>query len=1266
MIQPSADILERNLSALQASSPRVVEMVRRAASRGDVEFAMSEEGVASASMRVETPRGVVVRALASRRRPLEEAAKLAGTIDVADAAAVAALGFGVGYHVRAVAQKMKRTGVVFVFEPDVALLRAVLERVDHSAWIRGHNVCLLTDAEDGAAILSAARGVEGLLALGFKLLQHPADRVRLGAAADRFSERFTEVIKAVRTTVVTTLVQAEVTLRNQLMNIDRYATTAGVTDLHGSMQGRPAIVVAAGPSLRRNIELLSKPGVRDRFVIIAVQTVLKTLLARGIKPHFVTALDYHEISRRFYEGLTPKDVEGVTLVVEAKANPAILEAFPGALRMPGDRFLDEFLGEPLVREFHGRSVVRELPGGVPSPAEATLPPGATVAHMAYYLARKLGCDPVILIGQDLGFTDGQYYAPGAAIHTVWSGELNTFNSLEMMEWQRIARGKYHVNTQRTVEGVTLPSEPNLVQRQDVHGRPIYTDQQMATYLAQFERDFRAHAEQGFTTIDATEGGVAKAFTTAMRLAEAIERYGPGSELRVPAASSSPDPGTRLRKLRDRVRGVRQDVWKVGEMSRKTVRALTDMLEHHQDQSRVNRLIEQVQRTGQQVEAIQPAFTLVQHLNQTGALKRVREDRKIGLDESLSPLERQKRQIERDVMNVGWIADAADQLGRMLDDTIRMLDGGARVTRDLATPEDGPVPGGMGRDRQRIAALIAVDADRGGMGTPRPLGASVAGGLNPLTLTLRRLARCRQLDGVVLVGENAEAIRELAGEVPGLRYEVVRTDGSPLAARLEGIRGARLWSAACWRGGLATMTVFDEALAPAAMNETMERLGLDAAVVVGADWCLVDPGLVDECVDRYRRQTPGPGAYRVSFCQAPPGLGVCLLDRGMMRDLAERAESAGVFASLGGVLGYMPLMPTPDPIAKPACITTDARVRDANFRFIPDSPDRAAAIGSAIERIGERSSLFDVVEAVLSGAGRGESPREVTLELCTGRRTSGLRGQWMTGLHDTIERPCLPLSLAGRLLSELGHARPDAALTLYGAGDPVLHPDLVKIVSHAKKVGIAGVHIRTDLLCDEDRLDDLLHCGADVISVDLMAGSAATYQKLMGVDQFDRVRKNLEVLIERRSRRQAGIPVPWIVPRLTRCDAVYEEIEAFYDHWLLAAGAAVIDPLPMPIPGDRIEPLPLPTPAARRMAESSMTILCDGTVAAQAGDLSGERTVGDAGRDGLAAVWARVHRHEPKADRPAQVIEPAGTRPLPPTRPLVHAGRSRVARLDAGL
>ncbi len=133
--------------------------------------------------------------------------------------------------------------------------------------------------------------------------------------------------------------------------------------------------------------------------------------------------------------------------------------------------------------------------------------GTTVAHLCYSVARWLGCDPVALIGQDLGFTDGLYYARGTAIDEVWSPELSPFNTIEMMEWQRIMRHRVHLRKVR-----------------DIFGRSIYTDAQMEGYLHKFEAIFAADKAQGRTIIDATEGGVAKASTEIMTLAEALERH----------------------------------------------------------------------------------------------------------------------------------------------------------------------------------------------------------------------------------------------------------------------------------------------------------------------------------------------------------------------------------------------------------------------------------------------------------------------------------------------------------------------------------------------------------------------------------------------------------------------------------------------------------------------------------------------------------------------------------------------------------------------
>ncbi|MCW5764652.1 MAG: DUF115 domain-containing protein [Phycisphaeraceae bacterium] len=655
-------VLDRNLAALAPTNLNAVTKIQTAPCRPDVTWIDTPDGVPSATITDLDPLGLaqVSRSLASQRRPLEEARRLCEPVKIADAAVLVVMGFGLGYHVAELARRVRKTGIIIVFEPDVSLLRSVFERLDMSGWLEQTNLVVLTDPSDSAAMARAIQGNEHAVALGTQIVEHPASRARLGDASRQFQAGFTDVVRAARTTVVTTMVQTQATLRNLTQNIDHYALGPGIEDLRNAARGRSAVVVSAGPSLERNVGLLSRPEVRDRVVIIAAQTVLKTLLARGIRPHFVTALDFHEISARFYEGLTARDVEGITLVVEPKVNPAVTSAFPGSIRCAADGFLDLVLGDELARPM------------------GAIRPGATVAHLAYYLARWLGCDPVALIGQDLGFTDGQYYAAGAAIHDVWAGELNGFNTLEMLEWQRIARHRH-----------------TLRRATDALGRPVYTDEQMATYLVQFERDFAADAQAGLTTIDATEGGVAKRNATPATLAEFLDRAAAGPALPPmpePPFNHGADRRARARAVSERLRSVRRDVQSVGTLSRQAEAVLIEMREHHADQQRVNRLIARVESVRDLVTRLRPAFELVQRMNQTGAFRRTRADRAINIEAEADPLTRQRLQIERDTANVRSLAEAADALGELLDAALGALGGGAKRTRDPIAPNGAPADG----------------------------------------------------------------------------------------------------------------------------------------------------------------------------------------------------------------------------------------------------------------------------------------------------------------------------------------------------------------------------------------------------------------------------------------------------------------------------------------------------------------------------------------------------------------------------------------------
>jgi hypothetical protein len=1204
-------MLKKNLEAMGIKSPVAAQRIANTPQiqPDRLRFIMSDEGIESAELD-----GI---ALASKRKPMQEAKRLSERIDPTSVACCAILGFGIGYHCGAMLERLGGHGIVVCFEPDVALLRAVLERVDYSAMLATNRFFLVTDPDDSASLSRMFSGIEAIVGLGVEIIKHPPSMARLGESGDRFGRVLSDVLKSARTHVITTLAHAPLSFRNSLMNLDYYSKSAGILALKDSCAGKPAVVVSAGPSLEKNLDLLADPAVRQSVVVVAVQTVLKVMLNRRIKPDFVAALDFHEISTRFYEGLTAADVEGIRLVVEPKANPAILDAFPGEVLCVNDELLDTLLGDKLACKL------------------GEVPRGGTVAHLCYYLARYLGCDPVILIGQDLGFTDGQYYAAGAAIHQVWSGELNAHNTLEMMEWERIARMK-----------------SLLRKKTDIHGRAIYCDEQMSTYLAQFEADFQKDEEKGLVVIDATEGGVAKAHTTIMTLRKAIDTHASTNKIEIPETSGiGNQDDLRKQLVGERLKELISDCERVAYLSEESIKLLESMIRHQQDQKKVNTLIRKVEGLRDRVVAMEAAFTLIESVNQVGVINRMRRDRVIEMSEGVHGLERQKMQIERDITNVQWTRDAARSVAELLakgrsaffgelPKQTNELDEMQAAERTLDIKEGD----GDSHERAMVHAVVIADPQFGGLGTGRDLRSKMFDGLNILQTTLRRLDRSSELDGITIVTPNPDAIRAIIGSFSVHKdLRIVGVDPDRFAARARRIASARMQSGACWRGSIGRLSVYDEQVDPGLLASVMGEYSFDACAIVGVDWAMIDPGLVDLTVARFRTQD---SEKRIAFSQAVPGIGTMVIDRATMALLGNSMNRSdggtNHFATIGALVGYIPVSPQSDPIAKGMCVHVEPSIRDAGVRAIADTPARIAVMQDAYQAMdsNEQRDSADAarcVDAFACSSGRygRVCPSTIVLETCTGRLAGGDWGMWKRNSIKPIERPVLSIGDAHRLLGGIGELREDVAVVFDGVGDPLMHPRALDFVHLAKEDGIGCVEVRTDLLREGIGAGELLESGIDILSVDVLAETPETYASITGVDRLDAVYTRLQSIFDAMGSDPSN-PI-WFVPRITRCDAVYSEIEPFFDKWLMLCGSAVIDPLPQRIDGQRIQRLPIPKKCQRRVDRSTMHVCCDGTVVDRLG-----HPIGGAGRaiNALDEGIEQAYRRMCSAMR-ASSIEPKG-------------------------
>jgi hypothetical protein len=1190
-------LLARNLACLGPASALVRDRLEKAVT-ASIETTTARDGAVAIQLADGTR-------LCSLYRPREEALRMLEDFDPAETACAVVLGFGAGHHVQALLERFKRTGLVVVYEPDLQLLKAVFTHVDCTAWLDPDRVVFIDDEEDRGHLAGVFSRFETQLVAGTRILEHPASVARLGERSARMGAMVADAVSTARMSMGTLLMRSAGTVRNELLNIDHYALGSGIDDYAGLARGRLGVVVSAGPSLRRNMHLLSRDGVRDRCVIVAAQTTLRPLLDAGIRPHFVAALDYHHISKRFYEGLTASDVEGVTLVALPQAHPVIADSWPGHV-------------------VWARAMVLEKVLGARSTTNQSLPSASTVAHLAYLFARHLGCDPVALIGQDLGFTDGVYYARGTAIDEVWSPELNPFNTIATMEWQRIVRHR----------GM-------LHRLEDVNGRSILTDEQMVTYLRRFESLFAEDAERDLTTIDASEGGVRKAHTHVDSLENVLADHATEPHGGFPEPGEAVDPARAI-EIIEQLSHFREEVSELGRLSAETEGLLETLSGCLTDAGRSAEVFGAIDERRAGVQSLGEVFSFVDRVNQLGAFKRYLADRRINLlEDTDDPVELQRNQIRRDLVNVRMLQEATDEAGGILDDALSLMrngdvesgrgasGSGAVAQETIDVIEGGEVSQGT------VAALVPIDPGFGGAGSVRSLRETIAE-QNVLQRTLERLGTSSRLDRILVLLPDDCSLDEIIDvrEIP-IPIEFVRCGASPFGPEHEAVIAARMFADRSWRGGIAGMTVFDEVLAAEVMSRVMDEHELAAAVLCGGDWPLVEvcgQGGVDELVDRWRESS---GRQQFVFTQAPPGLGACLVGRGLMNKL----QPTNRLATIGSMIGYRPECPEHDPIAREGNVTIDPMVRGSQMRAIFDSPRRRLRMRRALEPVfvrrhgatthalGSREVVGELEDSRRAGL-PNFVPRHTIIELCTGRLGSGVCSPHSMG---SIQREAMTRQRFSKLISELGEAQ-DATITLGGVGDPLQHPDCFEFISMAREAGVQGIHVRTELQCGPDRVLELARSGVHAISIDINADTRATYQRAMGHDGFATVVDNMQRLLESRTElRGAGagaLALPWIVPRIQRRVETYEDVEGFYERWQRLLGTPVIDPVPPLQPGDPsgVDPLSdAGDPTGHMTSElfRRMTVLSDGHVPVSEVDLLGRQHIGSVDDHSLLELWRKV-------------------------------------------
>ncbi|WP_425058498.1 hypothetical protein SCACP_31520 [Sporomusa carbonis] len=408
--------------------------------------------------------------LHSRYDPIAEAKKVISDIEEARDCLIVVFGIGLGYHLFELKNKISKDTRVIIIEHNIDVLKYSLTHVDFSPIFESGQFVLLFGDEQQVGKMALY-----LPALNFYNLVHNIHVLVLPnyyVYASQNKSALQQISKSLLNTVISfgnDLEDQFVGFANMCHNTDAVMKSSSIDEIKGKYQNIPAIIVAAGPSLDKNIQYLKNAN--GKALIIACDASMRACEKHGVQPDAIASIERDEPTYTYYyKGR--KFPQDLVLLAPGSIWPQIYDEYDGkTIIMSRNDTGFEKMWMSIFENFKFVSM------------------GHSCATVAFAVAREAGCNPIILIGQDLAYTSGKKHSD--LTHTEYEGE----------------------NDDRDSTGVYLEDhEGNLLKSHIIY--KIFKEWY----------EFQILSNKNLQVINATQGGAYIKGTTLMTLQEAIERY----------------------------------------------------------------------------------------------------------------------------------------------------------------------------------------------------------------------------------------------------------------------------------------------------------------------------------------------------------------------------------------------------------------------------------------------------------------------------------------------------------------------------------------------------------------------------------------------------------------------------------------------------------------------------------------------------------------------------------------------------------------------
>ena len=352
-------------------------------------------------------------------------------------------GFGLGYHLPPLLEKIGPTGFLLVIELNRDILTTALKLKDQSRLFQSNCFKLIYGNEEAWVSNEISLEMEKLSKSGsdnLEVLFHPP-------SFKCFPKNFPTLKNALEVLQMERKFPAvfgDLEQINYSLNKIKIKESHGINSLKNIHLSQPGIIVSAGPSLDTALPYLKH--IQNDFLITCVDTAFPVLLQAGIEPAYVFSLDPQSESALYFADYKNGSTK---LVFTATANHDVLKIFPGECFV-------------VYKEGHIFSQPQEIQ------QKGVTQAGGSVSCLGLDALIQFGCNPVFLVGQDCALTSNRYYSKNTLFNQLLVSKISEAGQLD-----KLHQAKFN--------------EKTPVKIKNTYGLELLTDQVMYSYLRNLEQ-----------------------------------------------------------------------------------------------------------------------------------------------------------------------------------------------------------------------------------------------------------------------------------------------------------------------------------------------------------------------------------------------------------------------------------------------------------------------------------------------------------------------------------------------------------------------------------------------------------------------------------------------------------------------------------------------------------------------------------------------------------------------------------------------------------